>query len=200
MFLKTRMESIKIGYQDTIVNLRSWNPCVRIGDHHGNWCKGFFLNQKSHTCEKGGAHHRTYFWHFFMNLKSNYLFKKLLKWANKKYKNFNTYNNAVFFKNNKEKHLEIILFYTCLPNILMIWSIGIEHDRLKLVILCHFCPFTPLETKKKKKKTDFWKNEKKGGDINSSKKKRGFCDISCHFQQPCEWHFLTYFKKIIFKI
>ena len=165
MFLKTRMESIKIGYQDTIVNLRSWNPCVRIGDHHGNWCKGFFLNQKSHTCEKGGAHHRTYFWHFFMNLKSNYLFKKLLKWANKKYKNFNTYNNAVFFKNNKEKHLEIILFYTCLPNILMIWSIGIEHDRLKLVILCHFCPFTPLETKKKKKTKQIFEKMKKKVEI-----------------------------------
>ena len=29
-----------------------------------------------------------------MNLKYNYLFKKLLKWANKKCKNFNTYNVA----------------------------------------------------------------------------------------------------------
>ena len=179
MFLKTRMESIKIGYQDTIVNLRSWNPCVRIGDHHGNWCKGFFLNQKSHTCEKGGAHHRTYFWHFFMNLKSNYLFKKLLKWANKKYKNFNTYNNAVFFKNNKEKHLEIILFYTCLANILMIWSIGIEHDRLKLVILCHFCPFTPLKTKQKTKKNRFLKKWKKRWRYKQFQKEKGIL-----------WHFL----------
>ena len=32
-----------------------------------------------------------------MNLKSNYLLKKLLKWANKKCKNFNVYN-VVFFK------------------------------------------------------------------------------------------------------
>ena len=175
MFLKTRMESIKIGYQDTIVNLRSWNPCVGIGDHHGNWCKGFFLNQKSHTCEKDGAHHRTYFWHFFMNLKSNYLFKKLLKWANKKCKNFNTYN-VVFFKNNKEKHLEITLFYTCLPNILIIWSIGIEHDRLKFIILHHFCPFTPLKTKQK---TRFLKKWKQRWRYKQFQKEKGIL-----------WHFL----------
>ena len=196
MFLKTRMESIKIGYQDIIVNLRSWNPCVGIGDHHGNWCKGFFLNQKSHTWKRWGTT-QNLFLAFLHELEKQLFIKKLLKWANKKCKNFNTYN-AAFFKNNKEKHLEITLFYTCLPNILMIWSIGIEHDRLKFIILHHFCPFTPLKTKKKK--TDFWKNENKGGDINSSKKKRGFYDISCHFQKLCEWHFLTFFKTFISKI
>ena len=46
-----------------------------------------------------------------MNLKNNYLLKKLLKWAIKKYKSFNIYN-VVLFTENKEKHLEISLFYT----------------------------------------------------------------------------------------
>ena len=49
------------------------------------------------------------------------LLKKLLKWANKKCKNFNIYN-VVFFvkKKNKEKHLKISLFHTCVPNIKLI--------------------------------------------------------------------------------
>ena len=38
-----------------------------------------------------------------MNLKNNYLLKKLLKWANKKFKNSNIYD-VVFLKKNKEKH------------------------------------------------------------------------------------------------
>ena len=38
-----------------------------------------------------------------MNLKKkNYLLKKLLKWANKKCKNFNIYN-VVFFQQKKKK-------------------------------------------------------------------------------------------------
>ena len=51
--------------------------------------------RKSHTCEEGGAHLRTSVGHLLMNLK-NYLFKKLLKLANKKCKNFNIYK-VVFF-------------------------------------------------------------------------------------------------------
>ena len=77
------------------------------------------ITQKSHKCKKGGAHLRISFWHLLMNLKNNYLLKKLLKWANKKCKNFNVYN-VVFFKNNKEKHLDISLFYTCVTKILTI--------------------------------------------------------------------------------
>ena len=49
-------------------------------------------SQKSHICEEGGAHLRISVWHLLMNLKNNYLFKKMLKWANKKCKNFNNYN------------------------------------------------------------------------------------------------------------
>ena len=40
-------------------------------------------------------------YHLLMNLKNNYLLKKLLKWANKKCKNFNI-NNIVFFKKIKK--------------------------------------------------------------------------------------------------
>ena len=39
--------------------------------------------------------------------------------ANKIRKNLNVYN-AVYFKKNKEKDLEVSLFYTCVPEVLMI--------------------------------------------------------------------------------
>ena len=65
-----------------------------------------------------------------MNLKNNYLFKKLLKRANKKCKNFNFYN-IVFKKKIKEKHLEISLFYTCLSKMMMISSTIPETDCVK---------------------------------------------------------------------
>ena len=57
------------------------------------------LLKKSHTCEEGGSHLRISFWNLLVNLK-NKLLKKLLKWANKKQNNFNTYNVA-FFKKKK---------------------------------------------------------------------------------------------------
>ena len=57
--------------------------------------------EKSQTSEGGGAHLRISVWHLLMNLKNNYLFKKLLKWANKKCKNFNIYN-VVFFEKIKK--------------------------------------------------------------------------------------------------
>ena len=75
--------------------------------------------KKPHKCEEGGAHLRNSVWYLLMNLKNNYLLEKLLKWANKKCKNFNIYNVLLFYK-NKEKHLEKSLFYTCVPKILMI--------------------------------------------------------------------------------
>ena len=64
------------------------------------WLKADFQNLlfgciwKNHTCEEGGAHLRISVWHLLMNLKNNYLSKNLLKWANKKCKNFNIYNVA----------------------------------------------------------------------------------------------------------
>ena len=58
-----------------------------------------------------------------MNLKNNYLFKKLLKWANKISKKFNIYVVFYFlYFKNKEKHLEISSFYNSVPKILMTCS------------------------------------------------------------------------------
>ena len=72
------------------------------------------LPKKSHTCEKGGAHLKISFWHLLMNLKIKYLLKKLLKLANKKQ---NSFNIVAFVIKNKEKHQEISLFYTSVPEI-----------------------------------------------------------------------------------
>ena len=75
--------------------------------------------KKSHICEEGGgAHLRNSVWHLLINLKNNYLLQKLLEWTNKICKSFNIYN-VVFFK-KREKDLEMQLFYTCVPEILMI--------------------------------------------------------------------------------
>ena len=65
--------------------------------------------------------------------KPDYLLKKVLKWVNKKYKNFNIY---MLYLKTKEKHLEISLFCEC--------------DRLEFVIMGHFLSFyTPsLKTPK----------------------------------------------------
>ena len=43
------------------------------------------------------------FWPLLMNLKNKYLLKKMLKWANKKQNNFNTYNTAFFLKKITQK-------------------------------------------------------------------------------------------------
>ena len=48
------------------------------------------------TCKEGRAHLRISFWHLLTNLKNKYLFKKLLKWANRKQNNFNIYNAAFY--------------------------------------------------------------------------------------------------------
>ena len=74
----------------------------------------------SHRYREGGANCRISVCHLLMNLKHNYLLQKLLKWANKKCKNFNIYNAVLKKKGKKEKHLELSLFYTYVPKILMI--------------------------------------------------------------------------------
>ena len=87
--------------------------------------KIYLEKEKSHICEEGGEHPRISVWQLLMNLKNNYLLKKLLKWANKKCKYFNIKikNNN---KKNKEKHLEISLFYSCVPTFFMISSTVLE--------------------------------------------------------------------------
>ena len=72
---------------------------------------------KSHTCEEGGTHLRISFWHLLMNLKNNYLLKKLLKWANKKCKNFNIYNVVFFLKKKRKTPRYVIILYLCIKNL-----------------------------------------------------------------------------------
>ena len=54
--------------------------------------------RKNHTRVKKVGHTSISFWHLLMNLKNIFLFKKLLKWVNKKQNNFNIYNVAFFKK------------------------------------------------------------------------------------------------------
>ena len=76
--------------------------------------------------------------------------KKLLKWVNKKCKNFNIF--SIVFKKKKKRKTpgDIIILHLCTKNlddiIYSSWDIGC--DRLKLVIMGLFCPFTFLKTKK----------------------------------------------------
>ena len=64
---------------------------------------------------------QNFFLAFIDELENTDLLKKLLKWVNRKHKNFNIHN-VVFFKKLKEKRQEISLFYNCIPKILMISS------------------------------------------------------------------------------
>ena len=80
--------------------------------------------KKSHKCEEGGAHLRVFVWHLLMNLKNNYLLKNC--WS-EPLKNVRILIfTMLYLKKNKEKHVEISLFHTCVPKILMIWSTALE--------------------------------------------------------------------------
>ena len=71
------------------------------------------ITQKSHICEEGGAHFRISVWHLLMNLKKNY--------------QKNCWSGPIKnIKKNKEKHMKMSLFYTCVPKILMIWYTVLE--------------------------------------------------------------------------
>ena len=72
--------------------------------------------KKSHTWEEGGAQLKISFWHLLMNLKNKYLFKKMLKLANKKQNNFNIYN-AASKKKDKQKARDIIMLHLCNKNL-----------------------------------------------------------------------------------
>ena len=98
------------------------------------------------------AHLRISFWYLLINLKSNYLLKKLLKWAYKKQTNYNTYNVAFLKKIKKKKPPEYIILHLCTKNLndMIYNSWDIEHDRLKLVILGHFLLFYQKRTQKMK--------------------------------------------------
>ena len=90
---------------------------------------------------------------FTDELEKQLFIKKLLKWSNKKCKNFNTYN-VVFKKINKTKKTpRDIILYLCTKNLndMIYSSWDIECDRLKLVVMGHSLPFySPLKTQKMK--------------------------------------------------
>ena len=81
------------------------------------------LIRKNHTQRKWGTPQNLCL-ALIYELEKQLFIKKTVKWANKKCKNFNIYN-VVFFQTNKEKHVEISLFYISLPKIL-IWSTVLE--------------------------------------------------------------------------
>ena len=90
---------------------------------------------------------------YWWTWKTTIYLKKLWSEAIKN-NNFNIYDVAFVYK-NKEKHLEISLFYTCEPKILMMLSgtkiyssWDIECDGLKLVIFGQFLPFYSPENPK----------------------------------------------------
>ena len=93
--------------------------------------------KKSHTCEEGEAHLRISVWHLLINLKNNYLFKKLLNWANRKCEYFNIYKNKKqIIKKQRKTPGDIITVCLCTNNLHdMIYSFwDTECDRLKAVI------------------------------------------------------------------
>ena len=81
------------------------------------------LIRKNHTQRKWGTPQNLCL-ALIYELEKQLFIKKTVKWANKTCKNFNIYNVA-FFQTNKEKHVEISLFYISLPKIL-IWSTVLE--------------------------------------------------------------------------
>ena len=101
--------------------------------------------------KKVGVHLRISVSHLLMNLKSNYLLKKLLKWANKNCKNFNIYN-VVFPKKKIQKNTWRYHYFT--PVHQTSWwhdlqFLDIECDRQKVVLMSHFLPFyLPLKPPK----------------------------------------------------
>ena len=109
------------------------------------------------------AHLKISFWHLLVNLKNNYVFKKLLRWANEKCKEFHIYT-IVFFQKNKEKPGNILHLSTKNLNDMIYSSWDIECDGLKLIILGQFLPFyppPPPPSLKTQKKRNFEKMKKK---------------------------------------
>ena len=113
------------------------------------------------------AHLRISFWHLLVNLKNNYVFKKLLRWANEKcsfHAEWDGHNVLPFWpifcpftrlatqkiKILKWKnHLEMSSFYSCVSKItiMMYGSSGMECDRHNFLSSeAISCPFTQLNT------------------------------------------------------
>ena len=65
-------------------------------------------------------------------------------------------------KISKKKKLKIISFYTCIPQMTIIWRMVPELSSATefFVILGYFLPFTPPPPPHKCRKSKFWKHEK----------------------------------------
>ena len=98
--------------------------------------------KNSHTCKESGAHLRIYFWHFLINLNNNYLLKNC--WSGP-IKNVRVLIFKMLYlkKKKKKKNLKILLFSTCVPTILKIWSTvwnrSVTDWNWQFCII--FCPF-----------------------------------------------------------
>ena len=65
-----------------------------------------------------------------------------------------------------KKHLEILLFYTCVPQMTIIWCMVPEIGSVTDIIFCHFEPFLSFYPTNYPKKQNFEK-ERKSLDISS---------------------------------
>ena len=60
-----------------------------------------------------------------------------------------------------KKHLDVLLFYTCVPKMTIIWCMVPKTLSMTDRIFCHFGPFFALLPFKQPKKSKFWKNKKR---------------------------------------
>ena len=93
-----------------------------------------------------------------MSLKNNYLFKKLLKCANKKQNSFNIYNVTFFLK--KKKNTWIYHYFTPVYQKSQWYDLQFLRYRAWQTEIGNFRLFFTLIPKKEPKKSKFWKNEK----------------------------------------
>ena len=123
--------------------------------------------------------------------KPDYLLKKVLKWVNKKYKNFNVFkkerkrlgdiiilrvwqtgirNYGSFFillhpiPKKPPKLLEISSFYICVPETTIIWVWFLSHSMWDR-IFCHFGPFFSFYSPNNPQYRNFEKVKKPSGDV-----------------------------------
>ena len=137
-------------------NLKSWD--VQLHRNTFSICLWFKIFKvlylpeiisKNQTYVKKVGPNRISFWHLLVNLKNKYLFKKVLKWANKKQNNFNIYNAAL------KKKKKINWWYHYLTTVYQkswwydlqflryrVWQTEISNFRP-----IHFWPFYPLTQK-----------------------------------------------------
>ena len=94
------------------------------------WLKKILVGKITYMWRRWGTPQNFYLV-FTDELQKTTIKKKMLKWPNKKCKNFNIYNIA-FFKKNKDTWT--YHNFTCVLNILMIWSTVLESVTFALLL------------------------------------------------------------------